>query len=205
MMLWRIEGTDTYVNIPYTMLKKNKIFLEDIAPLIYYVQEYTYKIVVTVSHTEVLNFSNVLKKHANYLFDLLSCISGVDLMESDYRYSVVYDLLSIKYNARVRLKVFLNELAELDSLSSVFINSDWWEREIWDMYGIHFINHPDLRRILTDYGFEGHPMRKDFPLSGYVESAYDESTKKVEPFDLKLVQEMRNFQFSKVYATNNTI
>jgi NADH-quinone oxidoreductase subunit C len=126
---------------------------------------------------------------------MLSCISGVDFLDKTYRFCVVYDLLSLTYNSRLRVKVFVNEITSVPSSVNVFINANWWEREIWDLYGIYFDKHPDLRRILTDYGFEGHPMRKDFPLSGYVEVRYSESKKRIVVEPLELTQEFRSFSF----------
>jgi NADH-quinone oxidoreductase subunit C len=126
---------------------------------------------------------------------MLTCISGVDFLDKTYRFCVVYDLLSLTYNSRLRVKVFVNEITSVPSSVNVFINANWWEREIWDLYGIYFDKHPDLRRILTDYGFEGHPMRKDFPLSGYVEVRYSESKKRVVVEPLELTQEFRSFTF----------
>jgi NADH dehydrogenase (ubiquinone) Fe-S protein 3 len=93
----------------------------------------------------------------------------VDLLGKSYRFAVVYELLSLVFNSRIRVKLFIDEITSVFSASFLYMNANWWEREIWDLYGIYFENHPDLRRILTDYGFEGHPMRKDFPLSGHLE------------------------------------
>jgi NADH/F420H2 dehydrogenase subunit C len=129
----------------------------------------------------------------------MSCISGVDFLNKKYRFSVVYDLLSLTFNSRIRVKVFLNESSSVDSIVSVFINANWWEREVWDMYGIYFDKHPDLRRILTDYGFEGHPMRKDFPLSGFVELRYDEMKKRIVVEPLQLTQDFRLFNYQTVW------
>lgn len=136
-----------------------------------------------------------LKNHYNFKYSILSCLSGVDLNGCNYRFSVVYDILSIVYNSRLRIKVFINEITPVPSICNIFINSNWWEREVWDMFGIYFENHPDLRRILTDYGFEGHPMRKDFPLYGYLEVRYDESKKRVIMEPLELSQAFRQFNF----------
>jgi len=136
-----------------------------------------------------------LKYNFNYQYSLLSCISGVDLLGKRYRFSVVYDLLSLTFNSRLRIKVFLNETTPIYSLTSIYINANWWEREIWDMFGIFFNQHPDLRRILTDYGFEGNPMRKDFPLYGFIELRYDENKKRVVTEPTFLSQEFRSFNF----------
>jgi NADH dehydrogenase (ubiquinone) Fe-S protein 3 len=137
----------------------------------------------------------VLKKHINFGFNLLTCISGVDLLGSTYRFCVAYDLLSLRNNSRLRIKIYLNEITSVNSVIPIFRNANWWEREVWDLYGIYFQNHPDLRRILTDYGFEGYPMRKDFPLSGYVEVRYDASKKRVVVEPLELAQEFRSFNY----------
>jgi NADH dehydrogenase (ubiquinone) Fe-S protein 3 len=150
---------------------------------------------LTVSHKDLLFSLYCLKTHINYQYKLLSCITGVDLIDCKYRFGVVYDILSLTYSSRLRVKVFVNEITSVDSVIDIYVNSDWWEREIWDMYGIYFNNHPDLRRILTDYGFEGYPMRKDFPLSGYVELKYDESKKRIVLEPLELSQEFRSFTF----------
>ena len=150
---------------------------------------------IVVSHKKLLFTLNCLKLHFGYQYSLLSSISGVDFLGKNYRFSVVYDLLSLTFNSRLRLKVFVNEITSIPSIVNIFINANWWEREVWDMYGIYFDNHPDLRRILTDYGFESYPMRKDFPLSGYVEFRYDEKKKRVIGEPIELTQEFRSFNF----------
>ena len=121
----------------------------------------------------------VLKNHFKYQFKVLTCISGVDYPNNTYRFQVVYELLSLRFNARTRVKCFVNELIPVDSLENVFIGANWWECEVWDMFGIFFNNHSNLVRILTDYGFEGYPLRKDFPLSGFYESRYNHSKHRV--------------------------
>ncbi|MBN9028347.1 MAG: NADH-quinone oxidoreductase subunit C [Rhizobiales bacterium 63-7] len=122
-------------------------------------------------------------------------ICGVDWPQRPERFDVVYHLLSPKQNLRIRIKVATSEDGPVPSATAVYPGADWFEREAWDMYGILFTGHPDLRRILTDYGFEGHPLRKDFPTTGFVEVRYDDAQKRVvyEPVELK--QEFRNFDF----------
>lgn len=110
-----------------------------------------------------------LKDHHNAQFSNLSDIAGLDIPCRQYRFEVVYNMLSVRFNSRIRVKTYTDELTPIDSCNDVYRAANWYEREIWDMYGVFFANHPDLRRILTDYGFEGHPQRRDFPLSGYVE------------------------------------
>lgn len=148
-----------------------------------------------ISVDKVLFVLTCLKNHISYQYKMLSSISGVDFLGKNYRFCIVYDLLSLTYNSRLRVKVFVNEITAVPSGVSVFINANWWEREIWDLYGIYFTNHPDLRRILTDYGFEGHPMRKDFPLYGYIELRYNESKKRIVVEPVELSQEFRSFTF----------
>lgn len=134
-----------------------------------------------------------LKDHHLAQFESLADIGGVDVPTREYRFEIVYNLLSLRYNARIRVKTYTDELTPLDSACEVYKAANWYEREIWDMFGVYFNNHPDLRRILTDYGFEGHPFRKDFPLSGYVEVRYDDEMRRVVVEPLELAQEFRKF------------
>lgn len=153
------------------------------------------EISININHKNILLVLNFLKKHINCQYSVLSCISGVDLLNNNYRFSVVYDLLSLVHNSRVKVKIHINEITPVKSIISVYKNANWWEREVWDMYGIYFQNHPDLRKILTDYGFEGYPLRKDFPLSGYIEVRYDQIKKRVIVEPLELSQEFRLFSY----------
>lgn len=150
---------------------------------------------IVISQKNLLFVLNCLKLHIGYQYKLLSCITGVDFLGLSYRFGVFYDLLSITHNCRLRLKVYVNEVTSIDSITNIFKNSDWWEREIWDLYGIYFNNHEDLRRILTDYGFEGYPMRKDFPLTGYIELKYDLNKKRISIEPVYLSQEFRTFTY----------
>jgi len=137
-----------------------------------------------------------LKDHHNCQFTSLADIAGMDVPARPYRFEIIYNLLSLRYNSRIRIKTYTDELTPIDSSVDVFVGSNWYEREIWDMFGVYFANHPDLRRILTDYGFEGHPFRKDFPLSGYVEVRYDDEAKRVVVEPVELSQEFRKFDLS---------
>jgi len=128
-------------------------------------------------------------------FTVLCDICGVDYPDRPLRFEVVYNLLSMRHNQRIRLKVSTDEEQPVPSAVDLFSCAGWWEREAWDLFGIYFADNPDLRRILTDYGFEGHPLRKDFPLTGYVEVRYDEDQKAVVYEPVRLQQEFRNFDF----------
>jgi NADH-quinone oxidoreductase subunit C len=141
---------------------------------------------------EVLTF---LRDDTSCLFEVLIDICGVDWPARPNRFDVVYHLLSPRLNQRIRVKLQTDELTPVPSTVGVFSASDWFEREAYDMYGILFSGHPDLRRILTDYGFQGYPLRKDFPLTGYVEVRYDDEQKRVVYEPVELTQEFRSFDF----------
>ena len=141
---------------------------------------------------KVLTF---LRDDVNCRFQQLMDLCGVDYPEREKRFEVVYNLLSLTHNMRVRVKVDTDEETPVPSVSGVFSSATWWEREAWDLFGIYFSEHPDLRRIMTDYGFDGHPLRKDFPLTGYVEVRYDDEQKRVVYEPVKLTQEFRTFDF----------
>jgi NADH-quinone oxidoreductase subunit C len=128
-------------------------------------------------------------------FNVLCDICGVDYPDRPLRFEVVYNLLSMRHNQRIRVKVATDGEQPVPSAVDLFSCAGWWEREAWDLFGIYFADNPDLRRILTDYGFEGHPLRKDFPLTGYVEVRYDEDQKAVVYEPVRLQQEFRNFDF----------
>ena len=144
----------------------------------------------------IIPFLFYLKNHVNTQFKMLIDITAVDYPSRILRFQVVYNLLSISYNARIKIKTCVDEISLLSSVTTLYSSANWWEREVWDMFGIFFSNHPDLRRILTDYGFQGHPLRKDFPLSGFVEVRYDDSEKRVITEPVEITQEFRYFDFS---------
>jgi NADH-quinone oxidoreductase subunit C len=128
-------------------------------------------------------------------FKCLVDVCGVDWPERERRFDVVYNLLSVKLNQRIRVRIETDENTPVPTATGVFPSAGWYEREAWDLYGIYFADHPDLRRILTDYGFEGHPLRKDFPLTGHVEVRYDDEQKRVVYEPVKLAQDFRRFDF----------
>merc|ERR1712146_306709 len=147
----------------------------------------------TVAKKDILKVLTFLKNSSSYQFKVLTMMSGVDYPHLPNRFEISYELLSVKYNARLRVKCFVNEIDQVLSASSVFLSATWWEREIWDMFGVYFVNNPDLRRILTDYGFVGHPLGKDFPLTGFVETFYDSKTKMVSYGFTETSQKQRLF------------
>jgi len=151
--------------------------------------------VLWVPAPAIVKVMTFLRDDGKCLFQLLVDICGVDYPDRPARFEVVYNLLSLKYNLRLRVKVAAAEDQPVPSIASLHSTAGWFEREAWDLYGIYFADHPDLRRILTDYGFEGHPLRKDFPLTGYVEVRYDIEQKRVVYEPVSLRQEFRTFDF----------
>ena len=136
-----------------------------------------------------------LRDDSQCLFKMLVDICGVDYPEREQRFEVVYNLLSLIHNQRIRVKVRVGEDEPIPSVAQLYPTANWFEREVWDLYGVFFSEHPDLRRILTDYCFEGHPLRKDFPLTGHVEVRYDDEQKRVVYEPVRLTQEFRAFDF----------
>ena len=136
-----------------------------------------------------------VRDDSNCLFKILIDITAVDFPERGERFEIVYNLLSLSHNQRIRVTVSTDENTPVPSMVSLFSAAGWFEREVWDMFGVFFTDHPDLRRMLTDYGFEGHPLRKDFPLTGYVEVRYDEEQKRVIYEPVTLTQDFRSFDF----------
>ncbi len=153
------------------------------------------ELTVIAKRDDILKVLTFLRDDTGCLFKQLIDVCGADYPERVERFDVVYHMLSLKHNLRIRVKVRTDEEIPVPSCVSLFSAADWFERETWDMYGIFFAGHPDPRRLLTDYGFEGHPLRKDFPLTGYVEVRYDDEQKRVVYEPVKLVQDFRNFDF----------
>ncbi|MCR6631756.1 MAG: NADH-quinone oxidoreductase subunit C [Magnetospirillum sp.] len=153
------------------------------------------ELTVSVRTPSIVKVMTFLRDDSTCLFKQVVDVCGVDWPAREQRFDVVYHLLSMKHNHRVRVKVQTDEDTPVPSITGVFNAAGWFERETWDMYGVVFSDHPDLRRILTDYGFEGHPLRKDFPLTGYVELRYDEEQKRCVYEPVKLTQDFRSFDF----------
>lgn len=154
------------------------------------------ELVVHASREALVDLMTTLRDDPRFAYEQMMDICGVDWPERAERFDVVYNLLSVSLNQRVRVIVTTDETSPVPSVSGVWPAATWWERETWDLYGVLFSGLQDHRRILTDYGFEGHPMRKDFPLTGYVEVRYDEDRKAVVYEPVQLVQDFRNFDFA---------
>jgi len=142
---------------------------------------------------EILYVISFFMKHYLFRFRYFIDLSCVDLFNNLYRFQLTYFFVSIPLNSRIALKTFLKDSQKINSISLLFAGASWYEREVWDMFGIQFFNHPDLRRLLTDYFFSGFPLRKDFPVTGYLELRYHENLKKIKYQPLKLIQEFRAF------------
>ncbi|XP_064423260.1 NADH dehydrogenase [ubiquinone] iron-sulfur protein 3, mitochondrial [Latimeria chalumnae] len=202
----RREGTTT--DIRPTVRPKDEVTQNQLSAFGEYVAEILPKYVQQVQVTcfnelevmihpdGVIPVLSFLQDHTNALFQSLIDLTAVDIPTRQNRFEIVYNLLSLRYNSRIRVKTYTDELTPVDSAVPIFQAANWYEREVWDMYGVFFANHPDLRRILTDYGFEGHPFRKDFPLSGYVEVRYDDEVKRVVAEPVELAQEFRKFDLN---------
>ena len=153
------------------------------------------ELTMIVTGDDIVAFVRKLRDDPRLGFVSLIDVCGVDWPQREKRFDIVYHLLSPRQNVRIRLKVMTDEDTPVPSITPVFPGADWFEREAYDFYGVLFTGHPDLRRILTDYGFEGHPLRKDFPLTGFVEVRYDDEQKRVVYEPVRLAQEFRDFDF----------
>lgn len=162
------------------------------------------ELMLTVERDSINRILTYLRDTETLQFSQLMDVCGVDYLGRTPRFEVVYNLLSLSHNLRTRVKIEVEEDVLIPSAVSVYSSAGWWEREIFDLYGLLFDNHPDLRRILTDYGFQGHPLRKDFPLTGYVEVRYDEEQKRVLYEPVKLPQAFRTFDFESPWEGMDT-
>nr|OQO18856.1 NADH-ubiquinone oxidoreductase 30.4 kDa subunit, mitochondrial [Rachicladosporium sp. CCFEE 5018] len=162
-----------------------------------YVQQFSVwkdELTIYISPSGVIPTMSFLKYHTAAEFTQISDITAVDYPTRDQRFEVVYNLLSVRHNARIRVKTYADEATPVPSVCDLYDGANWYEREVYDLFGVFFVGHPDLRRIMTDYGFDGHPLRKDFPLTGYTEIRYDEEKKRIVVEPLELTQAFRNFE-----------
>jgi NADH-quinone oxidoreductase subunit C len=183
MLLENIQKLEKVVNSELTTKVKNSDIAFD-------------ELLLEINHEELINVIQFLKSNDQCKFRQLIDIAGVDYPEEEKRFKLVYLFLSHENNFRIKLSVNIEIKKKVSSITKIFPSANWMEREVFDMYGIEFEGHPDLRRILTDYNFEGHPLRKDFPLTGFNEVRYSEKEKKVIYEPVKLEQNYRNFDFS---------
>ncbi|KAI9793789.1 MAG: NADH-ubiquinone oxidoreductase 30.4 kDa subunit, mitochondrial [Candelina submexicana] len=162
-----------------------------------YIQQFSVwkdELVIFIPPSGVIPVMTFLKYHTAAEFTMVADITAVDYPTRDARFEVVYNLLSVRHNSRIRVKTYADEGTPVPSITSLYDGANWYEREVFDLFGVFFVGHPDLRRIMTDYGFDGHPLRKDFPLTGYTEIRYDEEKKRIVIEPLELTQAFRNFE-----------
>ncbi|EFZ02404.1 respiratory-chain NADH dehydrogenase, 30 kDa subunit [Metarhizium robertsii] len=162
-----------------------------------YIQQFSVwkdELTIYISPSGVIPVFTFLKYNTSAEFTQMSTITACDFPTRDKRFEVVYNLLSVRHNSRIRVKTYADEASPVPSVTSLYDGANWYEREVYDLFGVFFAGHPDLRRIMTDYGFEGHPLRKDFPLTGYTEIRYDEEKKRIVTEPLELTQAFRNFE-----------
>ncbi len=163
------------------------------------------ELLIEINENDLIEVIQFLKSNEKSKFRQLIDIAGVDYPDEEKRFSLVYLFLSHEHNHRIKLSINFDSDQVINSITKIFPSANWMEREVFDMYGIRFKNHPDLRRILTDYGFKGHPLRKDFPLTGFNEVRYSEKEKKVVYEPVKLEQNYRNFDFESPWEGTNYI
>ncbi|RMZ83183.1 hypothetical protein DV738_g1362, partial [Chaetothyriales sp. CBS 135597] len=162
-----------------------------------YVQQFSVlkdELALHICPSGVVPVFTFLKYHTAAEYTMIADITAVDYPTKQYRFEVVYNLLSVRHNSRIRVKTYADEATPVPSITELYDGANWYEREVYDMFGVFFTGHPDLRRIMTDYGFDGHPLRKDFPLTGYTELRYDEEKKRIVVEPLEMTQAFRNFE-----------
>ena len=177
------------------MLNKKIIHELFAAKIIPVIQLYVFNLQLNLLiQTSLLkNILTIFKNHFTYCFKNLTCISGSDYPENCCRFNVLYEFLSIKYNSRIRIKAIMSESIPINSIEKVFNGADWWESEVWDLFGVFFLNKENTTRLLTDYGFQGYPLRKDFPLTGFSESRFNITKNRIIYENIELAQQYRIF------------
>ncbi|KAI4126634.1 MAG: hypothetical protein LQ347_004903 [Umbilicaria vellea] len=162
-----------------------------------YIQQFSVwkdELTIYVPPSGIIPVISFLKYHTAAEYTMVADITAVDYPTKDQRFEVVYNLLSVRHNSRIRVKTYADEATPVPSITGLYDGANWYEREVYDLFGVFFTGHPDLRRIMTDYGFDGHPLRKDFPLTGYTEIRYDEEKKRIVVEPLEMTQAFRNFE-----------
>jgi len=191
-MISKLQKLEKLINSELSSKVKNSLINND-------------ELLIEVGEKDIVDVVQFLKSNENCKFKQLIDIAGVDYPDKEKRFELVYLFLSHENNSRIKLLIKFETDQSINSLTKIFPSANWMEREVFDMYGIKFKNHPDLRRILTDYGFKGHPLRKDFPLTGFNEVRYSEKDKKVIYEPVKLEQNYRNFDFESPWEGTNYI
>lgn len=153
-----------------------------------------------VPSSKLFHVLSFLKEHSLFKYKILTDLCAVDYPEKNLRFNLIYNLRSLHYNSILLVKTVVNDLTPVSSISSLYSGSNWLEREVWDLFGIYFYNHPDLRSLLTDYGFEGYPLRKDFPLTGYLEVRYEVKKSQIVFEPLELTQDFKSFDFKSPWS-----
>ncbi|KAJ2592135.1 putative NADH-ubiquinone oxidoreductase 30.4 kDa subunit, mitochondrial [Coemansia sp. RSA 1797] len=197
---WKLREADTTRRETDPTLYEFGKYVSSILPK--YVQQYSVwkdELVLYTAPSGLIPVVHFLRDHTNAQFKQLVDTTGADYPTRPNRFEVVHNFISYAFNSRVRVKTYADEAMPVPSLAPLYSSAIWGERETWDMYGVFFTNHPDLRRILTDYGFEGHPLRKDFPIHGYTEVRYDEEKKRVVSEPIELAQAFRNWDYSSAW------
>ena len=162
-----------------------------------YIQQFSVwkdELTIYIPPAGVIPVMSFLKYHTAAEYTMVADITAVDYPTKSQRFEIVYNLLSVRHNSRIRVKTYADEATPIPSITGLYEGANWYEREVYDLFGVFFVGHPDLRRIMTDYGFDGHPLRKDFPLTGYTEIRYDEEKKRIVVEPLELTQAFRNFE-----------
>lgn len=188
-----VNPADKYTEHVENLHKYGKYLMSALPKFIQKFSVWKDELTIFIPPTAVIPVMTFLKDHTSAQYKTVMDVTAVDFPARTNRFEVVYNLLSVRYNSRIRVKTYASETSPVPSIARIFEGTNWYERETYDMFGVFFEGHPDLRRILTDYGFEGHPLRKDFPVTGYTEVRYDEEKKRVVYEPLEMTQAFRNF------------
>ena len=194
-----INPTDKYQDKAASLHTYGQYLLSSLPKYIQQFSVWKDELTIYIPPSGVIPVMSFLKSHTAAEYTMVADITAVDYPTRSNRFEVVYNLLSVRYNSRIRVKTYADEATPIPSITSLYDGANWYEREVYDLFGVFFVGHPDLRRIMTDYGFDGHPLRKDFPLTGYTEIRYDEEKKRIVVEPLELTQAFRNFEVSHLH------
>jgi len=189
-----VNPTDKYQDVATGLHTYGQYLLSCLPKYIQQFSVWKDELTIYIPPAGVIPVISFLKYHTSAEYTQVTDITAVDYPTRDQRFEVVYNLLSVRHNSRIRVKTYADEATPVPSITSLYDGANWYEREVYDLFGVFFSGHPDLRRIMTDYGFDGHPLRKDFPLTGYTEVRYDEEKKRIVVEPLELTQAFRNFE-----------